>query len=142
MHTLKPAKGSQRKRKVLGRGNASGKGTTGGRGGKGQTARTGGRNNLKRIGMRHIIQQTPKLPGFRSLNDKSAIVNLAAINREFGQGEVVSPRTLAKKGLIPANAKIVKILAEGKLQKKLIFVECIVSASAKEKITTNGGEVK
>ncbi len=69
MHTLRPSKGSKSKPKRVGRGNASGKGTTAGRGGKGQTARSGGRNKLKLLGMRHLMLQTPKLRGFKSTHD-------------------------------------------------------------------------
>lgn len=141
MHTLKPARGSRKQLKRVGRGGGSGKGTTAGRGGKGQTARTGGRNKLKRIGMRHLILQTPKLRGFKSLKPKFAVVNLELINTAFAAGERVTPETLAKKGLVDKWESRVKILGEGDLKKKILVSGCAVSESAKAKITAAGGEV-
>ena len=60
-HTLKPAHGSKRKKKNIGRGNASGHGTSSTRGGKGQTARSGGSRGLKRLGFKTQLTQTKKL---------------------------------------------------------------------------------
>jgi large subunit ribosomal protein L15 len=142
LHTLKSTKGSKRQPKVLGRGNASGKGTTAGRGGKGQTARTGGRAGLKLLGMRHIILATPKLRGFRSQAKKSIVVNINQIDEVFKSGELVNIRTLAKKGLVPTNARKVKILGLGETKKKFTVSGCVVSEGAKQKITAAGGEIK
>ena len=141
MHTMRPARGAKSKSKVVGRGNASGKGTTAGRGGKGQTARTGGRNKLKLLGMRHIILATPKLRGFKSQHAKSAIVGLGQINSAYAAGEMVNLKTLMRKRLIPMGSASVKILG-GTLKKKLVFSGCNISESAKQKITTVGGEVR
>ncbi len=142
MHSLKPAKGAKRYPKRVGRGNATGKGTTAGRGGKGQTARTGGRNRLKLLGMRHLMLQTPKLRGFQSLSGKAATVTLDRLDEAFESGATVNPRALAKKGLIPAGEKRVKILAGGSLKKKLTVTGCALSAGAKEKIAAAGGTVR
>lgn len=143
MHTLKPARGSKRYPKVVGRGNASGKGTTAGRGGKGQTARTGGRNKLKLLGMRHIILATPKLRGVRlQPKPKAANVSLTDLERSFKVGEEVNPKALVSKGLIVWTAPKVKILADGSLKKKLTIAGCLVSEGAKAKILAAGGEVK
>lgn len=141
LHTLKPAKGSKRYPKRVGRGNASGKGTTAGRGGKGQTARTGGRNKLKLLGMRHLMLQTPKLRGFQSQHAKMTTVGLSALNGAYQNGETVSPATLAKKGLVPSGTDRVKVLG-GKLKKKLVVKGCVVSEAAKEAIAAAGGEVR
>lgn len=142
MHNLKPAKGAKRQPKRVGRGNASGKGTTAGRGGKGQTARTGGRNRLKLLGMRHLMLQTPKLRGFKSHHPKLQNVNVGQLNAAFQSGETVSPKFLAKKGYVASSGARVKILAGGNLKKKLIVTGCVVSESAKEKIVAAGGEVR
>ena len=122
--------------------NASGKGTTAGRGGKGQTARTGGRNKLKLLGMRHIILATPKLRGFKSPMRKADVVGLDMLEAAYKTGDVVTPKSLAAKGLVSAAAKRVKILANGALRKKLVVTDCLVSEGAKEKIVAAGGEVK
>jgi len=142
LHTLKPARGSKRTPKRVGRGNASGKGTTAGRGGKGQTARSGGRNRLKLLGMRHLMLQTPKLRGFKSHHAKSPVVSVGQLNGAFQNGETVSPTSLVKKGLVPADARRVKILGGGKLKKKLVVKNCVVSDAAKEMITAAGGEIR
>lgn len=142
MHTLRPAKGAKRTVKRVGRGNATGKGTTAGRGGKGQTARSGGRNRLKLLGMRHMMLQAPKLRGFKSHHPKPAILNLGQLNYAFQNGELVNRKSLAKKGLTPSAGGRVKILAAGNLKKKLIIVGCEVSEQAKEKVTAAGGEVR
>src|SRR3989304_3223673 len=95
MHTLKPARGSKRYPKVVGRGGGSGKGTTAGRGGKGQTARTGGRNKLKLLGMRHIMLATPKLrgKGFQP-KPKAANVSLSQLDAAYKAGEEGNQKTL------------------------------------------------
>ncbi|MEY4744950.1 MAG: hypothetical protein RL272_895 [Candidatus Parcubacteria bacterium] len=142
MHTLRPAKGAKRSPKRVGRGNASGKGTTAGRGGKGQTARSGGRNRLKLLGMRHLMLQTPKLRGFQSHRAKPALLNLGQLGSAFQSGETVSPATLAKKRLVPSASSRVKIVSDGSLKKKLVVKGCAVSDGAKEKIVAAGGEVR
>lgn len=139
-HTLKPAKGSKRYPKRVGRGNASGKGTTAGRGGKGQTARSGGRNRLKLLGMRHLMLQTPKLRGFQSHYAKMTTVSLTLIDKAYKNGDNVTPHSLAKKGLVPAGTSKVKVLG-GKLKKKLVVKGCVVTGAAKEAITAAGGQV-
>lgn len=141
LHTLKPARGAKHYPKRVGRGNASGKGTTAGKGGKGQTARTGGRNKLKFLGLKRLILSTPKLGGFRSLKPKDAVVTVEQLNKSFGAGEKVTPTKLFKKGLIRSANLTVKILGAGNLKKKLSVKGCSVSAGAKEKIIAAGGEV-
>ncbi|HTK05223.1 MAG TPA: 50S ribosomal protein L15 [Candidatus Eisenbacteria bacterium] len=142
LHTLTPARGAKRQPKRVGRGNASGKGTTAGRGGKGQTARSGGRNRLKLLGMRHLMLQTPKLRGFKSHHAKSPVVSLGQLNRAYQNGETVSPASLAKKGLVPSDARRVKVLGGGQLKKKLVVKGCVVSDAATELIKAAGGEVR
>lgn len=142
MHNMRPARGSKSQPKRVGRGNASGKGTTAGRGGKGQKARTGGRNRLKLLGMRHIMLSTPKLRGFNSRYAKDEVVTLRTLGRAFESGSKVSPVTLAKKGLVSGSSAKVKILGSGTLKKKLVVMGCAVSATAKAAIEAAGGEVR
>ena len=127
--------------KRVGRGNASGKGTTAGKGGKGQTARTGGRNKLKFLGLKRLILSTPKLGGFRSLKPKAAVITLDQLNKAFGAGEKVTPTKLYKKGLVRSAGATVKILGAGELKKKLTVKGCQVSGGAREKIVAAGGEI-
>lgn len=142
LSNLKPAPGSKKKEKRVGRGNAAGGGTTAGRGTKGQKARTGGRNGLKRLGMRRMLLSFPKLGGFRSLYGRPAVVNLETLERIFVSGDTVSPKILLERGHVGTTKHGVKILGDGKLTKKLIVKDCKVSESARKKIVEVGGEIK
>lgn len=134
LHTIKPAKGATKKRKRVGRGNASGHGTYSTRGLKGQKSRSGV-SNLKRLGMKMTLMRTPKKRGFKSLKAKNQVVNLEDINKNFKDGEVINPKTLFKKGLINAIETGVKILGKGNLQiKGLKFEDVKMSESVKKAI--------
>lgn len=137
---MRPAKGATKDKKRVGRGLGS-KGTTAGRGQKGQSSRSGV-GGLKRLGMRHTLLATPKSRGFKSLEDKMQIVNVGDLSKRFIANEVVSPRTLAKKGLVKDGGGAVKILSEGDLAMALTIKNCKVSAGAAEKITQAGGKVE
>ncbi|MEK9158915.1 MAG: 50S ribosomal protein L15 [Patescibacteria group bacterium] len=144
LHNLNPKFGAKKKRKLLGRGNASGHGTYSTRGLKGQKARTGSKKGiLKRKGMRHLLLSIPKARGFKSIYFKPATVNLDELNKHFKDGEKVTPEELIKKGvLVQADVTAgVKILNNGELSKKLEINGCRVSAGAKEKIEKAGGSI-
>lgn len=141
LHTIKPKKGSTKKRKVIGRGNSSGTGTYSGRGLKGQKSRSGV-SGLKRLGMKQMILQIPKERGFKSHKPKNTPINLVVINQNFKDGEKVNPGALIKKGLIDDVKNIVKILGKGDLNiSKLEFSDVKVSAGAREKIEKKGGKI-
>lgn len=133
------------KGKRIGRGGKRGK--TSGKGGKGQTARAGAR---PRPEMRDFIKKLPKLRG-HGVNrargvyadrPRPTVVNLRAIDSVYNDGEHVTPKTLASKGLIPLRGVSgVKILGSGDLTKKLSFGQCAVSVSVKEKIEKVGGSI-
>jgi large subunit ribosomal protein L15 len=134
IHTIKPAKGAAKKRKRIGRGNASGKGTYAGKGLKGQKSRSGV-SNLKRLGMKQVLLRTPKKRGFNSSKPKNQIINLSDLNGYYKEGETVSPKTLFKNGLVD-NMKInIKILGKGKLAvKNLKFKDVLMSEAVKKQI--------
>lgn len=140
LNTLKREHPNKKARQV-GRGGTRGK--TSGRGGKGQTARAG---NKRRPELRDIIKKLPKLRGykFKSPSVKSSVVNLQALS-VFDDGATVSPKSLFEKKLIRrVSGKLpsVKILGTGDLTKKLSFVSCEISASARTKIEKIGGSIK
>lgn len=141
LHNLKPAKGSKKKRKRVGRGNASGHGTYSTRGQKGQRSRSGGRNKLKIKGLKSLLQGIPKKRGFKSFYAKSAVVNVGDLEKYFTTGELINGRLLAEKGLIKTAKDGVKILAEGELTKKFKVRANSFSKGAEEKIKKAGGEV-
>jgi large subunit ribosomal protein L15 len=140
LHTMRPAKGAKKDKKRVGRGLGS-KGTTAGRGQKGQTSRSGV-GGLKRLGMRHTLLATPKSRGFNSLQAKAQVVNVGDFNKRFIANEVVTPRTLAKKGMIADSHAPVKILSQGDLTVAVTVKNCSVSAAARDKITKAGGKVE
>lgn len=140
LHTLKRTH-PQKKARRVGRGGKRGK--TSGRGGKGQTARAG---NKVRPAIRDVIKKLPKLRGYRfkSFRQKPAVVNVSVLEQQFSAGDIVSPKTLAEKGIIampPRRALAVKLLGDGELTKKLTVEGCFASASARAKITSAGGSV-
>lgn len=142
VHTIQPAKGSKRGRKILGRGNASGHGAYSTRGGKGQTARSGGSRGTARLGFKFQLQSTPKLRGFTSLNDRPAEVYLSDLEKSFQNDETVNLASLKEKNLISVNAKSAKILSTGDVTKKLVVEGLKLTAPAAEKIKAAGGEIK
>lgn len=140
LQNLKSNVGSKKKKKRVGRGNASGHGTFSTRGCKGQKSRSGGKKGLKQKGWRHLLLSTPKLRGFKSDKIKALIVNLNRINGSFSDGEKVSPRSLLEKKLISHLTKV-KILGGGELTKKIEVEDCLVSKTAREKIEKLGGKI-
>lgn len=141
LSNLKPAKGSIKNRKRVGRGNASGHGTYATRGLKGQKSRSGV-SGLKRLGMKPMLLNLPKKRGFNSLKSKNQVVNLSMLNRHFKDGDKITPKALLKAGLIVDAAKATKLLGQGNLALKQIEVSNLaVSAPAKVQIEKLGGKV-
>ena len=137
-HQLKPAAGATKKRKRVGRGNASGHGTYSTRGLKGQKSRSGV-SGLKRLGMRQVLLRTPKQKGFKSAYAKDQVVNLSLLNECFKDNDIVSPETLLAKKLVKTTKNDIKILANGQLTlKNLHFKNVKFSGSAWEKIKSSG----
>ena len=134
LHNIKPTKGATKKRKRVGRGNASGRGTYSGRGIKGQRSRSGGKSGLKRLGMKMILRNIPKKRGFKSDKPKNQVVNLVDLNKHFKDGDTVNPKSLLKAGLIDTIKLPVKVLGNGELTVKgLKFSGVKMSESVKEK---------
>ncbi|MDZ4229665.1 MAG: uL15 family ribosomal protein, partial [Candidatus Veblenbacteria bacterium] len=81
LHNLKANRGARRSRKRLGRGNASGHGTTATRGTKGQRARQGGRKGLIQFGAKHFVSHLPKVRGFESFKAQPQVVTVGALGK-------------------------------------------------------------
>jgi len=133
LNTIKKTKGSAKKTKRIGRGNASGHGTYSTKGLKGQKARSGV-SNLKRLGMRKQLLSIPKVRGFKSGKPKNQVVSIKAINKNFKDNEIVNPTTLAEKKLINSAELPVKILGKEKLTVKVTFEKVGTSESVKGQI--------
>jgi len=142
IHTIKPAAGSKHAPKKVGRGNASGHGTTACRGGKGQTARSGGSRGLHLKAFKSLMQSTPKLGGFHSLKTKPVALKLSVLEKKYQSGETVNLESLKKLKIIGVNVKSVKIIDGGELTKKLVIDGLKTTKSVAEKIKSLGGEIK
>lgn len=141
LNSLQRSTSSGKRKKRVGRGNASGHGTFSTRGQKGQRARSGGRSGLRLKGIKRIMENIPKQRGFKSRHAKPQIVNLYDLNQFFTDGERVTPEVLLQKGLVDNIDNGVKILGEGELQKKLFIAGCELSSGAKEKILKSQGQI-
>jgi large subunit ribosomal protein L15 len=141
---LRPAEGSKKARKRIGRGNSSGHGTTAGRGTKGQLSRAGGGKGAGfEGGQQPLAMRLPKLPGFTNHSRVAyAPVNISRLEALYVDGEVVDTESLKAKGAIKHGYIPVKVLGDGELTKKLIVKVDKVSASAKTKIEAAGGKVE
>lgn len=140
LHELKPARGSHRPRKRVGRGDASGHGTTAGRGTKGEKARSGGLKAGFR-GMSSRNQRLAKRRGFTNIfKVEYEVLNLDRLAR-FESGSTINPEALEAAGLISRRGRPVKILGDGDVQVPLHLQDVKASASARQKIEAAGGSV-
>ena len=141
LENLKPAEGSRKKRKRIGRGPGSGSGKTSGRGHKGQGQRSG---SVKRRGFEGgqmpLHQRLPK-HGFTNIFRKEyQVVNVDDLKR-CPEGEV-SVETLKAAGLIRKISEPVKILGNGKVEKAYSVKAAAFTKSAIEKIEAAGGKAE
>ena len=141
---LKPAEGSRKARKRVGRGPASGTGKTAGRGMNGQKSRAGGAKGAGfEGGQTPLARRLPKLPGFTNINRVEYVpVNVKRLEEVFSAGDVVDGASLKDKGIIKHEDALVKVLGDGELTKALTVKADKVSASAKSKIEAAGGKVE
>jgi len=133
LNTIKKTKGSSKKIKRVGRGNASGHGTYSTRGLKGQKSRSGV-SGLKRLGMKKQLLAIPKVRGFKSQKPKNQVVSVKAINKLYKDNEIVSPTTLFEKKLIGSIELPVKILGKEKLTVKVTLEKVHASEPVKNQI--------
>jgi large subunit ribosomal protein L15 len=161
LHDLKPAAGSRREKRRVGRGIAAGQGKTAGRGTKGQKARAGGKIPAWfEGGQTPLHQRIPKLRGFRNLfKVEYEVVNVGDIARVaeaggFEGGEMPGSKSSKKGAPVTVNQEILrdaglvrrldrpmKVLGGGALSTALFVVADAFSASARSKIEAAGGTV-
>jgi large subunit ribosomal protein L15 len=144
LNDLRPAEGSKKARKRVGRGNSSGHGTTAGRGTKGQLSRSGGGKGAGfEGGQQPLAMRLPKLPGFRNINRvEYAPVNVSRLDGLFEDGATVDHEALVAAGVIKKANTLVKVLGDGEITKKLTVKVDKVSAAAQAKIEAAGGKVE
>ena len=139
IHDLKPADGSRKKRKRVGRGIGGKGGKTAGRGTKGQKARDTIPVSFEG-GQLPMSMRVPKLRGFKNpFRVEYQAINLDTI-AESGLDEI-TPDTLRSKGLVSKGA-LVKVLGRGELDRKVTVKVHAVSKSAEAAITAAGGTVE
>jgi large subunit ribosomal protein L15 len=148
LHSLKPAPGSRKARKRVGRGEGSGVGKTAGRGHKGAGARSGTKKKVNfEGGQTPIHMRMRKLSGphmkksmpFEKFRTHTQPVNVRDLEARFDKGAEVTPDTLRDKGLATRRDVPVKILGQGELSKELTVHAHGFSRSAREKIEAAGG---
>jgi len=143
LHNLKPAKGSVKNRKRVGRGPGSGLGKTAGRGEKGQKSRSGfSRKPGFEGGQMPLHRRLPKR-GFTNapFRKEFATVNLGRLE-VFEAGTIVTPELLVKLGLVKRLLDGLKVLADGQLTKALTVHAHRFSGKAQERIATLGGKAE
>ncbi|HYF27340.1 MAG TPA: 50S ribosomal protein L15 [Baekduia sp.] len=148
LHNLKPAPGSRKARKRIGRGEGSGTGKTSGRGQKGAGSRSGSKSRANfEGGQMPIHMRMRKLRGphmkksmpFEPFRTHTQAVNLADLEDRFDTGADVTIDALKGAGLARRKDVAIKVLARGELTKKLTVHAHGFSASAREAIEGAGG---
>jgi large subunit ribosomal protein L15 len=148
LHSLRPAPGSRRPRKRVGRGEGSGTGKTAGRGQKGYGSRSGAKDRARfEGGQMPIHMRMRKLRGphkkqsmpFEPFRTHTQPVNLADIEARFEVGTEVTLAALAAAGLGTRKGIPVKVLATGELTKGLTVHAHAFSKTARERIESAGG---
>ncbi len=139
MNSLKPAIGSTKNRKRIGRGTGSGHGKTATKGHKGQKARSGGSVKPGFEGGQMPMQRRLPKRGFNPLSRKAySVVNLGQLD-VFEAGSCVDIEAMLKSGIISRVQDGVKVLATGELSKAITVKAHKFSATAREKIVSAGG---
>jgi large subunit ribosomal protein L15 len=148
LHNLKPAPGSRRPRKRVGRGEGSGTGKTSGRGQKGAGSRSGSKSRAGfEGGQNPIHMRMRKLRGphmkksmpFEPFRTHTQPVNLLDLEARFEAGAAVTLEALHTKGLATRKGVPVKVLAKGSVSKALTVHAHGFSKSAREQIEAAGG---
>lgn len=143
LHELSSLDGSVKNRKRVGRGPGSGTGKTSGKGEKGQNARSGGgvRPGFEG-GQLPLFRRLPKR-GFTNAKFKTvyAVINLTDLNK-FEDGSVITPELLKDMGILKNQLDGVKVLGNGKLEKKLTVKANQFSDTAVAAIEALGGKAE
>jgi len=138
LSTLRPPRGSRKKKVRVGRGMGSKLGKTAGSGNKGQKSRRGySRRRGFEGGQMPLHRRIPKRGFHNPFGSTFAVINIEELN-SFPAGETVTPDLLRAHGFVRTTEQV-KILGDGELKTKLAVHAHAFSASAKEKITKAGG---
>ena len=137
---LKPAAGSVKKKKRIGRGNASGWGRNAGRGEKGYGSRTGSKSaGLFEGGQMPLHRRLPKRGFTNHFRKEYEILNLRDLGRI--EAAVIDAAALVEAGLVNKVDSLIKVLGDGEIDRAVEITVDAFSKSAEEKITAAGGKV-
>ncbi|GAB6184021.1 50S ribosomal protein L15 [Thermodesulfovibrio hydrogeniphilus] len=144
INELKPAEGSKKRPKRIGRGLGSGHGRYATKGLKGQKSRSGGTKGPGFEGGQMPLQRRLPKRGFSNAPFKKeyAIVNLDDINKIIDNVEIVTPEILMEKGIIKDLKDGLKVLGNGDLTKSITIKAHAFSKTARQKIEAKGGKVE
>lgn len=148
LHEIKPAPGSTKRKKRVGRGRSSGHGKTSTRGHKGQKARSGGAIRPGFEGGQMPLHRRLPKKGFSNDQFRTvyAVFNVERLAESFDDGAVINEANLRSKNLLKGRRGShwdgIKILGDGEITKKFTLEVDKVSESAKAKIEKAGGSVK
>ncbi|MCA0386114.1 MAG: 50S ribosomal protein L15 [Firmicutes bacterium] len=142
LHDLRPAEGSTKSKKRVGRGTGSGLGTTAGRGMNGQNSRAGGgvRPGFEG-GQMPLFRRIPKRGFNNKFKKQWTVVNVEILN-EFEDGTEITPEVLLQTGVVSKLSYGIKILGDGELNKKLTVKANKFTQSAINKIEAAGGKAE
>ena len=140
LNTIKPAEGSKKAKRRVGRGIGSGLGKTAGRGHKGQKSRSGGFHKVGFEGGQMPLQRRLPKRGFVSRTKKdTAQVRLSDLQKlPVNEVDILA---LKAAGLVPPGAKTVKVIKTGKLEKAVKLSGVLATKGAKAAIEAAGGSV-
>jgi large subunit ribosomal protein L15 len=155
LNDLRPARGSKKDGKRLGRGHSAGQGKTCGRGHKGQHARSGGYHKVGFEGGQMPLQRRLPKVGFASrkarfaaevrLHELEIALEKGALEKgaaEKGAANVVDDLVLKTAGLVPARADRIKVIASGKIEKAVTVKGLLVTKGARAAIEAAGGKIE
>ena len=140
LNNLKPAEGSKKARRRVGRGIGSGFGKTAGRGHKGQKSRSGGFHKVGFEGGQMPLQRRLPKRGFTSLT-RNDVAEVRLSELEDLQAEKVDLATLKAAGIVPRLALRAKVILSGELKRKVNLVGVTATKGAKAAIEAAGGSI-
>jgi large subunit ribosomal protein L15 len=141
LNTLKPAPGSKKDRHRVGRGVGSGWGKTAGRGHKGQKARSGGFHKLGFEGGQMPLHRRLPKRGFNSPT-RDDVAEVRTSQLQAMQASEIDLAALKQAGIVPRKALAAKVIAAGKLERKIALREIRVSKGARAMIEAAGGSIQ
>lgn len=144
INELKPAPGSKKRAKRIGRGLGSGHGRYATKGIKGQKSRSGGAKGAGFEGGQMPLQRRVPKRGFSNapFRKEYAIVNLKDLNKIIDEVDVITPEILLQKGVVKKLKDGLKILGNGEIKKPVTIKAHAISKTALQKIESIGGKVE